>query len=531
MLNFIPLVQLFADTTYTADELKAQIDGNLDNINLFNQAHSNSNQTNILYYDSSGNLKLYDSSISLMKVAEDITGKTGYAQKIITLISDVNNKLSKNDKNEITSYIESLGLVDAEKQTTTPPASNGSSGSSGGGSAPSTPTNIILGDLFKTTEIENLITINIDKAALLTKLQTMDLTSTIKKTIKIEIPEMASGKAFNLNIPYEAVNMSKNNNVEFSIIANSISITLPTEAFAETGAKNIQLKINPLKDIQATNVDKEMRNIGIVYEFNLYSLNSDNTTSEIKDFSKNIQISMNVADQYKKSERLGAYYYNETKKIWEYIGGALNAATGKFEFTTNHFSKYAVFEYNKAFTDIKDHWAKNTIEIMAAKHIIGNRYGDTFNPATDTTRAEFAVWLVRSLGINNNAVDTNFTDVAKDAWYYKEVSIASKESLVLGSDGKFNPDMRITRQEMAIMMKRALDYSKKLDKKLSDAEKTDLLKSFTDKENIANWAVDASAELVRLKIITGRSGNKYAPLDTAQRAEAITMLKRYMDVR
>ncbi|MDR2357450.1 MAG: S-layer homology domain-containing protein, partial [Oscillospiraceae bacterium] len=55
------------------------------------------------------------------------------------------------------------------------------------------------------------------------------------------------------------------------------------------------------------------------------------------------------------------------------------------------------------------------------------------------------------------------------------------------------------------------------------------LSGYTDAGEISDWAQDAMAWAVSRGLITGRTATTLVPQGTATRAEAATMLKRYME--
>ena len=88
-------------------------------------------------------------------------------------------------------------------------------------------------------------------------------------------------------------------------------------------------------------------------------------------------------------------------------------------------------------------------------------------------------------------------------------------------DNKFNPDGEITRQDMMLMLHRALTAQ---GYELSDPDHS-VLAEFADAATIADYAKDAVSVLVKDGIIGGSNG-KISPLAKANRAEIAVMLSR-----
>jgi hypothetical protein len=100
-----------------------------------------------------------------------------------------------------------------------------------------------------------------------------------------------------------------------------------------------------------------------------------------------------------------------------------------------------------------------------------------------------------------------------------------------------NPDGAITREQFAVMLWR---YAGEPDAYVgggvpdapqshTDAPQSRNLSGYTDAAQISDWAQDAMAWAVSRGLITGRTETTLAPGGTATRAEAATMLKRYME--
>ncbi|GLX67759.1 S-layer homology domain-containing protein [Paenibacillus glycanilyticus] len=192
--------------------------------------------------------------------------------------------------------------------------------------------------------------------------------------------------------------------------------------------------------------------------------------------------------------------------------------------TTN--SLYAVAITDVTFKDIASHWAKEDILLLANKRIVNGVSADLFAPNRDITRAEFAALIVKALGFaTTNETTSSFSDVLPSSWYASYVKTAVQYGIVKGmSDGTFRPNQEITRQEMAVMLGRALALAKRQPSSAQAPEAT----FAQDGSQIAAWAHEAVNELVAAGIMQGKSAGKFAPLDQATRAEAAVTLKRLL---
>ncbi|MEW6182913.1 MAG: S-layer homology domain-containing protein [Bacillota bacterium] len=179
-----------------------------------------------------------------------------------------------------------------------------------------------------------------------------------------------------------------------------------------------------------------------------------------------------------------------------------------------------------AFNDIAGHWAESDLKVMSGLRIVRGVGGGKFCPDRPVTRAEFAAFLIRSLGIEEvQPKGGHFKDVRDGDWYYGAVEAAFKAGLLRGyPDGSLRPNARITREEIAAILARVLTQNQK--QATTDIET--VLARFTDRIRIAIWARKAAALTAQERIIEGRSGGLFAPKENATRAEAVVLLKRML---
>ncbi|MBQ8587782.1 MAG: S-layer homology domain-containing protein [Clostridia bacterium] len=160
-------------------------------------------------------------------------------------------------------------------------------------------------------------------------------------------------------------------------------------------------------------------------------------------------------------------------------------------------------------------WANEAVAALKAKGIISGDNNGKFNPNDYVTRAEFAKMMVIVTGAEIADTNVAFVDVGKDDWYYPYVKAAAQKGLVKGdSAGNFNPNERITREDMAVILYRAYSIGENLGYTVE----------FADSGNISEYAKEAIAFLSAKKIINGVGNNLFAPKNTATRAEAAQLL-------
>ena len=199
---------------------------------------------------------------------------------------------------------------------------------------------------------------------------------------------------------------------------------------------------------------------------------------------------------------------------------------------TESFTLYAKWTEKDAdpvpeisFQDVpSDAWYAEYVTYLAEKSIVSGKTENTFAPNDFVTRAEFVKIIAGVAGADvTSAAGSSFSDVDAGAWYAPYVAWAAENGIVTGSGDKFNPNSRITRQDMAVIIDR---YVEKLaPKKLENVnDKVD----FADNSSISSYAADAVASMQQAGIISGKGANNFAPKDNATRAEACKMLAMVM---
>ncbi|KFZ43732.1 alpha-amylase/pullulanase [Anoxybacillus flavithermus] len=239
-------------------------------------------------------------------------------------------------------------------------------------------------------------------------------------------------------------------------------------------------------------------------------------------FQQPIEIRMNVGKQVKNVDYTAAYYWNEETKQWEYVGGTLKGE--EWIASVSHFSTYAVIEQFKTFADVKTHWAKTYIESLTSRMVLKGMKENEFVPNGNVTRAEFAVLLARALHLPKTTYKGTFTDVnEKLRWAVTEIEAASAAGIIQGNGGRFDPHAPITREQMATMIVRAIQY--KNEQVLERAKERNV--SFTDASTIAPYAREDVQLAAKLQIIDGKMQNGqrvFEPKGKATRAQAAKML-------
>ena len=180
-------------------------------------------------------------------------------------------------------------------------------------------------------------------------------------------------------------------------------------------------------------------------------------------------------------------------------------------------------ELRTKFIDVPGHWAEEDI-LTAVYYGLFKGMDDThFAPDAVATRGQLVTILHRLEGEPEATKAAAFKDVFADAYYAKAVDWAAENGIVLGrSADVFAPDEAITREQLITILYRYAKY------KNADVSVHDDLSAYTDAHTISQYAHDAFAWAVATGLVNGTTETTLDPHGTAIRAQAATILIRYM---
>ena len=237
--------------------------------------------------------------------------------------------------------------------------------------------------------------------------------------------------------------------------------------------------------------------------------------------------SVSVAYSLKSGENaahLVAYYLAEDGSF-EKLPVIYDAATGKATFKTTHFSTFVItHEYSSDFSDVNlRKWFYNEVNTALENGWFKGLTATKFGPDDGMTRAMLVQVLYRMSG-SKAASTAQFTDVADGKWYAEAIAWASENGIVNGfTDGRFQPDTLITRQQLAAILYRYDTY------RGHTPQGSAALDGYADAASVESWAAEAMSWANGNGLVTGVTPTTLVPNGTATRAQVAVILSRYTD--
>ena len=175
--------------------------------------------------------------------------------------------------------------------------------------------------------------------------------------------------------------------------------------------------------------------------------------------------------------------------------------------------KLPIEGYN-VFNDIPvGHWASKAIDTLSNLGILSGDGSGSFNPNKQVTREQFAKIIALIFDASDENATEMFVDVSESDWSYPYIASLSNYSIILGdSNGFFNKEDNITREDMAVIIWRAAN-------KFGITLQTIRNFEFEDAEDISDYAREAVEMLANSGIVNGSDGT-FKPKDFCTRAEA-----------
>jgi len=177
---------------------------------------------------------------------------------------------------------------------------------------------------------------------------------------------------------------------------------------------------------------------------------------------------------------------------------------------------------HQVYKDLKGHWAEKYMVELSNMEILNGFVDKTMKPDKVITRSEFITMLVRVMNLKEDSKRyINYADIPTNHWAYSYINRGKAYGLLdYFSDKDFYPNKIITREEMAIILSKALPESFIVDKPVyfNDIKEGYINKKSIDKVSSAG-------------IINGMPDGSFSPKGTSSRAEAAAMFYRFINIK
>ncbi|MFD2114272.1 LamG-like jellyroll fold domain-containing protein [Paenibacillus yanchengensis] len=367
-----------------------------------------------------------------------------------------------------------------------------------------------------TTDEDGNVLVDVTEEIMDSAIETARAGSDGSKQVVLTIETEENQNQLNISIPLQIMQASEEN-IALVIQSSLGSVTLTNETIHnlkadEDGNINIILRKSKTvlqEDAKTIIGDRPVIDVGVLTGTTTsqadmkLAFNYDATTTEKEDY-----------------EHIIVYKVNADGTLHIVPNGKYDPATGKVSVTGAANATYAIGFVKKQFSDTASvSWAEKSISILASRGIINGTTETTFSPEDNITRADFLKLLVDTLGLQGDS-NGNFADISKGAHYYEQIAIAKSLGLAQGvGENKFKPNTEISRQEMMVLVSRAL---KAANKEVEQGIAQDLA-SFADGAAVAAYAIDSVSALVKEGIIIG-TGKNIDPKGYTTRAQTAVVL-------
>lgn len=157
-------------------------------------------------------------------------------------------------------------------------------------------------------------------------------------------------------------------------------------------------------------------------------------------------------------------------------------------------------------------WASKEIYSLAGAGIIDLPIGGQYYPNAPISRLDAATMIVNSLGLSTkNRPNPNMSDIKSGQKGYDIIATVVAEGIFSGSNGRFNPNGSLTREQMAKILVNAFQLKGRADNKFKDVEQ-------------GRWSEPFIETLTSNQVTTVKE--QFRPNETTTRAQFVAFLRR-----
>ncbi|MBM7647789.1 methionine-rich copper-binding protein CopC [Bacillus ectoiniformans] len=358
-----------------------------------------------------------------------------------------------------------------------------------------------------------------------------------QETARIVIPDKEDKVSeVNVNVPKDAVKQLASGETNLEIQTNDVSIKIP-KASMKDFKEDLYFQVVPVKEKdKKKRIEERAKKEELVQQITKgESVSVLGRPMEIHTNmqSRPVTLTLPLTDLPKNEEERQQILKNVVVFI-EHSDGTKEIKkatiitkdkTVNVEFEVKKFSTFTLM--------YMDGWEEYLQELEQNESVhdsyINGYLDHTFRPNAPVTRTQMATMLARNLGVETDFGSMEqYKDVFDTHWAFNEIMTAKKYGIMVGSDGSFRPNEKISRAQMATIAYRWIKseceanpsyriYCENLDDK-SGVNYSDV----SDK----HWASHAIRAIQKTTIMEGYEGGRFNPEDKLTRAQAVKVLNR-----
>lgn len=328
----------------------------------------------------------------------------------------------------------------------------------------------------------------------------------------------------------------KHNDVEYVIPAAEFNIGRVAETLGvpESQLLNIQVEVKISKvDAAAVELYKkaaaknndEILVTPITFEIKARATKADGTAAEVAigKFNNFVERITEVPAGVDPTKITTGIVFN-ADGTYSHVPTEVFVKDGKYYAKLNSLtnSNYSVIWNPITVASVVNHWSEKAVNDMASRMVVFNT--DSFAPDQAITRADFAEYIVRALGLYQQSLGQGiaFADVSSTGDRTKAIQIANQYGIITGyPDGSFRPDQLITREEAMAMYQRAMTVAK------LTGNDSGRYQNYADYSQVEEWARGYVKEVLSAHVFNGTTATTISPkanLTYAESAQAIRNL-------
>ncbi|PKM56381.1 MAG: hypothetical protein CVV00_00360 [Firmicutes bacterium HGW-Firmicutes-5] len=438
-------------------------------------------------------------------------------------------------------------------------AATASSSGGGGGSLTPTPDQETLkvivngieenaGTEIKSTEDgKSTVTVEVDNEIIEDKIDEAinNNLAGIENLIQVTVADTQSD-VVKVELTGDVIKKLEDNNFKVSVKRDNIEYIIPAEEFTISKVADnlgilekdlydikIEVKIAKLDDktVEKYNEVAKANGAELVFppvEFQIIAktTKTDGTTSEvaINKFSNYVERIMEIPADVDLSMITTGIVFNPDG-TYSHVPTDVLQKDGKWYAKLNSLtnSNYSVIWNPVTVKSVDNHWSKEAVNDMASRLIIFNP--ESFEPNKAITRADFAEYIVRALGLYRvgSTHENIFKDVSTSGDRTLAILIANEYEIVTGyPDGTFRTDQKISREEAMAMYQRAMAVTNLVGIDQNNYQ------NYTDYGQVGSWATTYVKEVLAAHVFKGTTTTTISPKSDLTYGEAAQAIKNLL---